>query len=410
MKAEVLAASKAAQGNGKHQMGFVTSTDPGLKPNEYIVVPPSFKFDKPSKTTAAGYADQDAAATTYAAVCVYDGRRVAEFTRVPEVLKPFVLANRANTIVRGKASKNEVEISSAGLSDAAVDKAIADYPWIMDAIRMNVQHGTYAIYTTAVMYYTTNHNIGGKLLPKGMTKPVRTFLNLPDTVTAAQISDAVYLAGHASDKRITLKDILPEAGGDALLEVMASGVPIDMQLDSWAGRRVGSDMLPANVHVLGVLKVLLTKVASYGLIGFQPAPSALAALKAAYTKLGTAPWVFHPGAQYLFGEDCVTMAETEDLKVFVGIFADWAMAATVCQSVTAPEHIVRLAGEHSIAAWRAAGKSLAKGVEMDQDTLKAAMSAVGATTGDGIPSPKDDAAGYKTAAEKMTADLASLKI
>ena len=169
-------------------------------------------------------------------------------------------------------------------------------------------------------------------------------------------------------------------------------------------------MLPANVHVLGVLMVLLNKVGTYGFLGFQPAPAALAALAAAYGKLGTTPWVFHPGAQYLFGLDAVAMAETEDLKVFVGIFADWAMAANVCQSVTAPEHVQRLASEHTIAAWRSAGKSLAKGVEMDQDKLKAAMAAVGASTGTGIPDPVADAAGYKAVVEAMQNTLAGIGI
>lgn len=410
MKAQVVALAKEAQGNGKHQMGFVTSTDPGLKPEEYILVPTSFTFADKSNVTSDTYADADSAAKLYAAVCIYDAQRVAAMVDVPSVLKAFVLANRANTIVRGKATAKEVEIATVKVDDAGVDKIIADNPWVKDALAMNPQHGTYAIYTTAVMFYTTNHNVGGKGLPKGFLKPVRTMLNLPDTVTSEQITRAVYLAGHASDKRITLRDILPPAGANALVVVDASNPVIGMQMDSWAARRVGADMLPANVHVLGVLKVLLTKVGSYGLLGFKPAPAAVQALKAAYARLGTAPWMFHPGAQFLFGADCVTLAEVEDLKVFVGIFADWANNANVCQSVTAPEHTQRLAGEHSIAAWRAAGKSLAKGVEMDQEALKAAMTAVGASTGTGIPDPAADAPGYKAAVDGMVADLAALKI
>jgi hypothetical protein len=167
-------------------------------------------------------------------------------------------------------------------------------------------------------------------------------------------------------------------------------------------------MLPAGCAVLGLLRVVLDKVAKCGLIGFSPAPAAVELLASAVSSYKANPGSFHPGAAYLFDCNVTTLSDIEDLKGYLAIFGGFCSAAGLCPTVTTVPHIRQLIAERNDPKWLNLGKMFAKGVDISKESMESAAAAYGVTTGGVIPDPKVDSAGYKVAADAICDRLNAL--
>lgn len=399
-----------AAGNGTIVFGFVTQTDPGLPVAEYVTLPHG-TIAKDFAIRNTDDADNDFAENFLN--CLWSDAAVVAAKDLPDPLKPFVAANRAYAFAGGYYSadtKSEVTISPNALDNTAKTAIARANAHVALAAQMNMQHGTLAIFCTSVNYYESNHNTCGPALPKGQIKAIRVALGLPDTVTNKHITDAVYFGGHASDKRLVLRSILRANLVAQLREVRLYVSTYIAASDQWAKLRIGPDLLPAGTAVLGLLKVVLKKVADHGLLGVAPAPAAVAALKSGYAQVSTNPGAFHPGAKYLFNADVVVLSDVEDLKGYLATFAGFCQAAGICPTITNVPHVQELIANRSNPRWTQMGKMFAKGVDISKEVVQAAAAAFGVGFGATIPSPVDDAAGYKTAVDTIVDELDSISL
>lgn len=406
MSVAIVAAARASSGNGRLTMGFVGSADPGLPRAKWIRIPHASKTQKfnvvPRNTDKPSVAD-------LFAECIFTDAEIVAAENFPEPLRAFASANRAYAFAYGYVTK-EAQVAGAALTDSVRDTIATNFPFVKDAADMKPDTGTLATLLCSLNYWASNHNTTGICLPKGQIKIIRNVLSLPESVTDMQITDSAYFGGHGSDKRLTLRSILPSAEVSRLSTPDVYSPCVIASMDAWASKRTTGSLLPAGTAVVGLLKVFLGHVARCGLLGFAPAPQAVLTLEAAAKALETNPGNFHPGAQYLFGVDVDTLSMIEDLKQYVAIFGGFCMAARLAPSAWSPAHVQTLIGERGDVQWNNIGKRFAKGVEISEEAVKAAAGKFGAVVHTNIPDPSSDADGYKRETSKFVTTLNGVNV
>jgi hypothetical protein len=407
-RASIVASARAAAGNGKTIFGFIGSTEKGLKPDEYVMIPHGstlMPFVEANTDDAGFEADFQNA---YIECLFSDAARVATLSVDPELL-PFVASNRAFAFAHGYLTEEAV-VAPVALTDTDKDALITSHPHIAQAAGIKANVGTLATFITSACYWTTEHNTSGPRLPKGHYKAIMVAATTRAKLDNPRVTDGAYVAGHGSDKRLTLRSLLPP---DAVAQLRTPRVfrPVVIaDKDKWAKLRTESEFLPAGTAILGLLRVFLHEVGKCGLLGFSPAPQAVTELKDAYDDVKLDPCAYHGGAKYLFNLDPIAIVGIENLKKYTGIFGGFCQAAGFAISATAPSHIQELINTHKDPAWEGAGKLFATGAKIDDAKVKAAASSVGASLGFSIPDPVTDAAGYKTAADGVKAILDDAKL
>lgn len=375
-----LALAAKAVGNGKLVFGFVSAVDKGLEENEYVVtsrLPGEF-----AEAEKMVHSESDVVAMSYDAV------RVQGFN-VAHSLKPLVLAARWYTVISGCLGHESAVLEKARLDQmASLDEGGMEI--MTKALEIDKSVAALPIYITTVMYFNSNHNTGGNVLPKGFTKILRTVHNLDQTVDDSQITRAVYLAGHAADKRLTLRSF--EGANVGLIRPQTYGEVVKADFDSWA--KVRAQLRPAGTHVVGALLVVLHKLAAMGLSGMNPVPQAMSSLSLAVGLMNKNPNLFHPGAKFLYGADPVALSNVDDLKVHLGFFGGFCEELGICKSVYSAPQYKHLAEAHSDPGWTAMGRTLNKSAEATVANAKAAMLAVGASLGQDVPDPTKQSEEY----------------
>ena len=156
------------------------------------------------------------------------------------ILAAYVRANRAMTAALGwratsstGASAGEWKIGADPPSMGRVMKSQG-----MDFIaQYKMQASTSAVVFATVNYWATNHHTGGAKLPVAQLKAVRTILSLDSATSDADITAAVYLAGHVADKRIVLQALLPTGIASSLVTVSTVIPSAYPSLDIWTDLR-----------------------------------------------------------------------------------------------------------------------------------------------------------------------------
>jgi hypothetical protein len=407
-RAALVVAAREAAGNGDTVFGFIGSTEKGLRHDEFVVVPHG------SVRRNFGLADKKRAGfaigfqNSYIDCLYSDAERIAGLVE-DEAMLPYVAANRAYAFAHGWLT-DETVVSAVPLTDDERDRILKVCPHLAIACTVKANTGTLASFVTTACYWCTEHNTSGSTLPKGHYNAMVTATGVVDKTPNRQITSATYLAGHASDKRLTLRSMLPPSAVRHLRQPKVYCPVITAGLDKWAALRTEGDFLPAGTAIIGILKVYLHEVGKCGLLGFSPGPAATLALTAAYTSVASNPCAYHGGSKYLFDIDPISIVGVEDLKHYVGLFGGFCQAAGLCPSATAPKHIQELIGAHQEPAWVNAGKLFASGAEIDNTKVAAAAATVGATVGTDAPDPTDDAEGYKAYAATLMAAVKAATI
>lgn len=390
----VLNASIKMAGNGELTYGFVASSDKGLAESEFVRIPNTIL---PGPFVESNKVPHDNK-VKHSQVIICDAERVNGF-QIHDSLKGFVLAGRASQVLYGVLGEEYVHVPLP--TDEEANRWMT-VPFVKQALSLGPDIATLPHYITTVNYYQTNHNTGGSVLQKGYIRAIRSSLGLalPDEggPSEAEITRAVYLAGHSADKRLTLRSFL---ASDAPLKTpTVLSTFVKGKHDQWAAtRRV---LKPAGTHVLSTLGVLLEKVTRYGLAGLKPVPDAIDTLAAGIMEYKHNPWIFHPGAEYLFTgiTNPVTLSGLADLKTYVGIFASMMREAGQCASVLSAAHVRELARQHNLPEWDAIGRKIAAGAQADIPTAEAALKAVGVTSAESFPDPAKQPSAYHTKADE----------
>lgn len=403
---DVLNAARTSAGNGGVVFGFVSSTDPGLSRNEYVVVPAG------STMVPRGVRPQDVDdpdfPVAFLECLLSDAATVASFS-VPDGIKPWIAANRAYSYAAGYLGSESIVAGNA-YTDLEKATIISTYAHLIPSASITPGPGTLGVFLCSMNYFCSNHNTTGSMLPKGQLKAIRASVPAALVLTNEQITRACYLAGHACEKRITLKFILPNGMNNRLLPADAFREVASASADAWATVRLSNGLAPAGTAILGLLKVCLTEVAKCGLLGIRPAPQAVNDLKAGVALVYKNPCAYHPGARYLFGIDPVVLADVENLKHHLGVFGGFCFSAGLATSVTASVHVAQMINERKDPFWFNLGKKFAKGVEASDAAVNAAMSAVGTAYGVNIPDPSVDAVGYGLAVANIRAQLDEINL
>jgi hypothetical protein len=402
--------AKKSANNGIYEYGFVSNVDPGLNRSQFIQIPHGETTT--TFSTRASDVEDDEYYERFAECLLYDAKTVASFT-IPEDCKSFCAANRAHLYASGMlsdADNAEVIVAPAVLTDSQKEQIVADHDFVLRASDLNRQVGTIANFCCSTNYYQTNHNTAGDHLPIGHCRAIRACTNWPERITNKDITDTVYLAGHAGDKRLTLRSIVSKDVSKDLKKVNNYGECYEAKSDVWAAFRIGKDMLPAGTAIVGILKVLLTKVGDCHLLGISPAPRAIQILQTAFNLIKTNPGSFHPGSYYLFGTGMTVLSDLEDLRTYVGIMGGFCKHAGYCPTIVNVPHIAKLIAERSNSQWNSMGQKFASGVEYDDATFQAAVSTGGVGLGNAIPNPAEDSAGYASAAQKLADEVKAIEL
>ena len=252
---------------------------------------------------------------------------------IPNELRSFIAGSRANAFACGWITAESV-IDTVVRTAADSEGMLAAHAHILEAASLGLQVVSLATYITTVNFYNTNHNTGGTTLPAAFLRTIRCVLNLPLTVSDGDITTAVRLAGHASDKRITLRHFIElgsfNTGG--FVQVPSYRPNYTPAMDNWA--LVRSHMQPAGIHIYGVLKETLAIVARNGLGGMSPVPEARTLLQAVGAEIEAAGPAAHPGARYLFGVDPVAGFQISEMKAMFGEIGGFLITSRKGNTIT----------------------------------------------------------------------------
>lgn len=343
-------------GNGKIVFGFVSASDKGLSEHEYPCYPNAADVAVTADAIGQGQTQK-----MYFALC-HDSNVVDSFD-IPDQLKPFVLLNRAMSGAMGLYTQ-EFKVCEAS------ERVDRKKELIAAAIDLPPSYGSLAAYITTVCYYNTNHNVGGAILPKAYTKVLRSILELDDTVSDREITRAVYLAGHAVDKRLSLIGFFTENPGFS--RPQSCDALVTATFDSWA--KIRKDMIPANTHAYSALKVLLGKAVQCGFAIFKEATRGIELLTAARIQILENGPLLHPGARYLLDKESIAFEQVEEIKQYIGIFGGFCKHAGLAKTITSVPQYAALIETHQDVKWNSLGDLISSGVEADPTVAKAAYS------------------------------------
>ena len=385
--------------NGRFQYGFVVEADKGLRVAEYV----PYGSVRNIQEDIREFPEDNTFAADYVACLLSDASTVEAVCTEADIdveLWPLVAAGRASSFACGWLGSESVAAQAAVPDEAAVLDA---YGHVAEASLIGIQVATIVTYICTVNYFNTNHNTGGPTLPKSYLRTIRSVLGLNINISDRDVTTAVRLGGHASDKRLILRHFIGLE--EDLVQVRSYMPNYFPAFDSWATIR--SEMRPAGTHIIGVLKEILKVINVHGLSGFSPAPDALALWERESERVDNAGPHAHPGARFLFGIDPVGGFAITEAKEYVGKLGVFCVAARKANSITTAPHIQEIIREHGLEAWRAMGTTIRDGLAIDMTRANAAMRAVNAVGVEGIADPTQNPVGYQVYNTAVAARLAA---
>jgi len=402
----VLAAGTIAAGNGRVAFGFISNTDPGLDRGEFVCIP--YGPARAAYTSIGKDVNAPNVADNYLACLLTDAHVVGNMA-IADTAKPWIASNRAYAYALGYLTE-EVVMHPAALTIAEKNTLVAAHAHVVEAATIRSDVGTLATFITTLGYYQSNHNTFGTKLPGNMVKAIDSAYSKMASLDVITKTKACYLAGHASDKRITLGWTLPTAVAARLVRPTVFLPAVEANMDAWARQRTGESMVPAGTAILQVTMIVIGEVVKNGLHGIAPAPQAIVDLKAGVELYKSNITRYHPGANYLFGLNPLALSDIENLKHHFTTFGSFCMAAGFASSITKAPHYAKMITDNRDSTWWNMGKLFAKGVVASDEMVKAAAKAVGNQMSAAIPDPTKDAPGYAAAVKIIKTDFDSISL